>query len=473
MSITFNSFNSVYATSGFAHRALSSDDITVNPGGYLISTSNDALILGNTGQSYNVTVNGTIASHAAGYAGIYTGTPNNVFVTVNQGGTVYGEAAGLYLWSPATVINHGAIQANSSLSGAIHFANTSGDESIVNTGLISSANGAGIRFSSNGVHTVLNSGVISAGPGQDAIRSLNAAGIDNITNGGLINGDLELGGGADVLDTSNGRIAGTAYMGDGADVFAGSSFADTVYGGADNDILGGGSGADFLYGEAGADFIDGGAGVDHLSGGIDSDTYVVDHSLDLIDEIAGGGALDTVLAKVSFTLAANDHIEQLQTLTPTGTAAINLTGNGFAQGIQGNAGANRINGMGGNDVLAGGRGNDVLTGGANDDSFLFNTALNARTNVDRITDFSAPRDTIVLENSLPGTFRALVNGFLAESAFKANAAGVATDSNDRIIYNTSTGALFYDSNGSAAGGAIQFAVLSTKPAITHADFFVI
>lgn len=69
----------------------------------------------------------------------------------------------------------------------------------------------------------------------------------------------------------------------------------------------------------------------------------------------------------------------------------------------------------------------MLTGGANDDSFLFNTALNAQLNVDRITDFSAARDTIVLENSLPGTFRGLVNGCLAESAFKANATGTASD----------------------------------------------
>jgi Ca2+-binding RTX toxin-like protein len=183
--------------------------------------------------------------------------------------------------------------------------------------------------------------------------------------------------------------------------------------------------------------------------------------------------LDIVRAKVSFTLAADDNIEQLQTFDPAGTAAINLTGNGLAQGIQGNAGANRLSGAGGNDVLAGGRGNDVLTGGANDDSFLFNTALNARLNVDRITDFSAPRDTIVLENSLAGTFRALANGFLTEAAFEANDTGTATGASDRIIYNTRTGALSYDANGSSAGGAVQFAVLSTKPAISHADFFVI
>jgi serralysin len=36
-----------------------------------------------------------------------------------------------------------------------------------------------------------------------------------------------------------------------------------------------------------------------------------------------------------------------------------------------------------------------------------------------------------------------------------------------------TGALIYDSNGSASGGAAQFAKLGTGLALTSADFFVI
>ncbi|MGO4835376.1 calcium-binding protein, partial [Rhizobiaceae sp. 2RAB30] len=44
---------------------------------------------------------------------------------------------------------------------------------------------------------------------------------------------------------------------------------------------------------------------------------------------------------------------------------------------------------------------------------------------------------------------------------------------DRIIYNTTTGALIYDSNGNAAGGAVHFATLAGHPAITAADFVVI
>ena len=48
------------------------------------------------------------------------------------------------------------------------------------------------------------------------------------------------------------------------------------------------------------------------------------------------------------------------------------------------------------------------------------------------------------------------------------------DADDRILYNHNTGVLSYDSNGSAAGGRHQFAILDNTPAtLTHADFFVV
>jgi hypothetical protein len=36
-----------------------------------------------------------------------------------------------------------------------------------------------------------------------------------------------------------------------------------------------------------------------------------------------------------------------------------------------------------------------------------------------------------------------------------------------------TGGLFYDANGNGAGGAIQLATLTNKPALTASDFVVI
>ena len=40
------------------------------------------------------------------------------------------------------------------------------------------------------------------------------------------------------------------------------------------------------------------------------------------------------------------------------------------------------------------------------------------------------------------------------------------------VYNPATGALSYDVNGNAAGGATQFATLATGLALTNADFVV-
>ena len=145
----------------------------------------------------------------------------------------------------------------------------------------------------------------------------------------------------------------------------------------------------------------------------------------------------------------------------SGTAGINLTGDEVAQKIFGNAGTNLIDGKGGSDTLYGGGGKDYFT---------FSSTLGAA-NVDTISDFNASADTIRLEKAI---FTALTaTGALAASAFWASTAGVAHDSNDRIIYDTDTGRLFYDANGTGSGGGIHFATLTGHPTITAADFVVI
>ena len=101
---------------------------------------------------------------------------------------------------------------------------------------------------------------------------------------------------------------------------------------------------------------------------------------------------------------------------------------------------------------------------------MFNTALAA--NRDSVADFanlSGNNDTFRLENAIFTKLAAV--GGLNPAFFKAGAA--AADANDYIVYNKLTGALFYDSNGNGAGGAIQFATLATKPTLTSLDFAVI
>lgn len=77
-------------------------------------------------------------------------------------------------------------------------------------------------------------------------------------------------------------------------------------------------------------------------------------------------------------------------------------------------------------------------------------------------------DTVQLENAV---FTALTaTGWLAAAAFHIGAA--AADADDRIIYNDATGALSYDSDGTGAADAVQFATLAHNLAMTNADFLV-
>ena len=98
-----------------------------------------------------------------------------------------------------------------------------------------------------------------------------------------------------------------------------------------------------------------------------------------------------MLTSVSYTLTAGSQVELFTTTNHAGVAAINLTGNAFGQAIAGNAGANVINGLAGNDAWPAYGGNDT---------FVFNTALNAATNLDTVTDFSHADDTFYLDNAI-------------------------------------------------------------------------
>ncbi|MBB6411264.1 beta strand repeat-containing protein [Mesorhizobium sangaii] len=219
----------------------------------------------------------------------------------------------------------------------------------------------------------------------------------------------------------------------------------------------GNSAANIITGNSGNNIINGLAGADTMSGAQGNDTYYVDNAGDHVIEANGGGT-DNVQAYVSFNLSG----QELENLALRSAASINGTGNSTANIITGNSGNNIINGLLGNDMLSGSTGHDT---------FVFTTALNASANVDRITDFSVVDDTIQVDNAI---FAALGgNGTLTAEQFVKNTTGLAGDGNDHIIYETDTGWLTYDSNGSAAGGSTHFATLAANLALTNADFVVV
>jgi Ca2+-binding RTX toxin-like protein len=223
-----------------------------------------------------------------------------------------------------------------------------------------------------------------------------------------------------------------------------------------------------IIGNDGENLINGGAGLDQMTGNGGNDTYYVDNAGDSVHE-TGGEGFDWVRTTVSWTLTANADVERLSAMDPLGFNPINLTGNEASNEIIGNDGGNVIAGGGGHDELRGRGGHDTLTGGEGADSFRFDTQLGLAYNLDVITDFNVADDTIMLDDDIFSS--ALALGNIEDGELVIGAA--ALDVNDRIIYNSATGALFYDSDGSDGTPAIQFATLSAGLALTHLDFLVV
>jgi Ca2+-binding RTX toxin-like protein len=145
-----------------------------------------------------------------------------------------------------------------------------------------------------------------------------------------------------------------------------------------------------------------------------------------------------------------------------------LAGNSGADRLEGGDGSDSVQGGAGADRLIGGAGADLLRGGFGGDRFHFNAPLSSGSNVDRIADFNVAADQIELENSV---FTALSGSSLSSSAFYVGSQ--AHDSSDRIIYNSESGALYYDANGNAAGSSVQFATLAAQLALTASDFMIV
>lgn len=275
-----------------------------------------------------------------------------------------------------------------------------------------------------------------------------------------------------VKDTNGGKTGGggkpstggkgiTVIGTEGADTLIGTERNDTLDGRGGPDVLQGGAGSDYLIGRGGDDFLDGGTGYDQMDGGAGNDTYVVDDANDFVIERTGDGT-DTVLSSVSYTLSLD-----LEHLSLQGVVAINGNGNYRDNEVSGNGASNAIDGREGNDIIDGKGGSDALTGGLGADVFAFTTALGVG-NVDRILDFKPGIDRIALDDAV---FAGLLPGGLTPGAFATGTA--AADGDDRIIYDSATGALKFDADGAGGSAAVTFAMLEPGLVLSAGDFFVI
>lgn len=176
------------------------------------------------------------------------------------------------------------------------------------------------------------------------------------------------------------------------------------------------------------------------------------------------GTFSSLGAKNNLAIAYGTIIEN----AVGGRGSDRLIGNQWDNLLSGGRGNDTISGGAGNDTLIGGPGNDLLISGSGKDTFVFNATLNAKTNVDTIRNFKPGVDTIELAHTI---FKALAVGALHAQEFFAGAA--AQTPAEHLIYNSGTGALFYDANGSAAGGVTEFAKLAAGLALGAHDFLVV
>ena len=133
-------------------------------------------------------------------------------------------------------------------------------------------------------------------------------------------------------------------------------------------------------------------------------------------------------------------------------------------------------------MLSGLAGNDTLTGGDGNDTFIFSQGIKGNKNIDTVKDFVHGQDKIYLSADIFTKLAAAV-GFASgneslslaklDSHYLVSAAKVkAVDTSSYLLYDTKTGVLAYDEDGSGKLAASSFVTLIGKPMITLDDLWI-
>jgi len=348
---------------------------------------------------------------------------------------------------------------------------------------------------------------ITGGAGNDTITTGNkndvidgGTGNDVIVSGDGIVGDAT--SGMDGDDITGGLGDDKITSGTGNDTVLAGAGADEIYGAKGDDTIDGGEGNDIIFGDEGSNPGLSGNGADKLSGGLGSDTFVVEHVIwakkDTIDGEGKGvdaaaaiSDIDTVVfaecqtqastatgifkidAKLVKGIEAFVIDDDPFTSGENGTMPLGLDVSTYASAItlKGNAGDNVLKAGTKDDIITGNAGDDTITGGTGADKFVFND----KTSVDTITDFVSGSDKLVFSDA---TFNLGANDTQgASGSYTAFTAGILESTgstfataNARFGFDTSTGNLYYDADGSAGvSAAVQIATLTGVTALTEAD----
>jgi len=310
-----------------------------------------------------------------------------------------------------------------------------------------------------------------------------------------------------------------------ADTLQGLAGSDYLKGGDGHDFLNGGDGTDTLSGGAGNDTLDGGAGNDRLEGDTGNNMYLfgIGDGQDVIRyyndtttgklntlqfregilpqeimlkqvsglwgpatdlEVSVAGITDKItiqgffigadpgnsynpVQQFTFADGTTWNISAIVAKLFSGTGgADDLTGTIAADTIYGGDGNDTLSGGSGDDVLIGGPGSDSLTGGAGSDIFKL---VSTDQGVDSLADFTSGTDAIHVVSSsfgmLTGDAVTLVAGTTTPAA-----SGTAP----QFLYNSSSGALYFDRDGaSSVYSAVPIVTLTGQKTLVAADIVVV
>ncbi|MEH1945124.1 MAG: calcium-binding protein [Nostoc sp.] len=444
------------------------------------SGGNDTLIGGALNDAFPGSVGTGIPQSYKGNDSLVAGTGNDILnVNFSEGNNTLEGSAG------NDSLSAGASKGNNLLNG------DDGNDFLSASYLDDNSGGLGVVTSSG-------NNTLNGGAGNDSLSTKASKG-DNLLDGGDGNDFLDASGDDDrftfFVSPSNNTLIGGA--GDD-NLSAGISSGDNLLDGGDgNDSLdASGTEAYGLVPSSGNNTLNGGAGNDYLSatrsiannllsGGQGNDSIYIstispdsvpDFSVtDLVTQTVDGGTGNDLLSCYAGSYYLYNPIEGItSTFNATNnTGSITVGTNRISYknierlDISGTQFNDLIVGSNGNDILTGGNGNDSLYGGAGTDTFVFNS-FNQGT--DRLYDFNPANE--VIQVSATDFGGSLSSGSLKTSQFTIGTS--ATNNTQRFIYNSATGGLFFDLDGSASGFTqVQFAQLDGGALLTKNNFVVV
>jgi Ca2+-binding RTX toxin-like protein len=316
-------------------------------------------------------------------------------------------------------------------------------------------------LSANVENLVLISGGVD-GTGNELNNVLTGNAAANVLNGGEGNDTMTGGAGNDTYNVDSAGDAVIEGSGAGRDTVQSALSSYTLGTNVENLVLatggmnGSGNALDnALTGNAAANVLIGWGGNDTMAGGAGNDIYVVQQAGDVVTEELGAGTDTVQSALSSYTLSAN--VENLVLIA----GGVSGSGNELDNVLTGNSAAN---------VLDGGEGSDTLIGGAGSDTFVF-SSVSGVGNIDTIRDFVSGSDKLTFDDAIYNSLGEV--GVLDETQLSVGAGLTTSTGTEHLVFDTSTGTLYFDADGAGDQSAVQVATLVGVSTLSVSDIFVV